>query len=269
MIKVGFIGAGRMARAMVLGIIKRGELRPENLGCLSGSGASATRLASETGIHHEPDLKTLATEAHTLVLACKPHQIGQLDPKLADYTVGKTLISVLAGISLNRMFHQFPMVENIIRAMPNTPSSIGMGVTGYSCLKAPEPQAARAIEQVLRPLGLTVEVNERHIDAVTGISGSGVAFVFQFIHALSQGGIAQGLSKTDAEQMALQTVKGAAALMESNGKSPADLIAEVVSKGGTTESGLNHMQFRDFDETVAEAVAAAAHRSREISESHS
>ncbi len=254
-----------MAEAMVRGMIAQQACRPEEIGCMSGSGKTARTLAEATGIHHVPDMRELVTEAATSILAFKPHQLQSMPPSLADWTAGKCIISVLAGIPIHRLFHQFPMAENIIRAMPNTPSAISQGMTGYSWLKAPELSAERIIEQVLVPLGPAIEVEERLIDAVTGISGSGVAFVFEFVRGLRNAGVIQGIPEDKAHTFAIQTLLGAAMLLKQTGQSPEDLIAQVVSKGGTTEAGLTYLNSEGFEELIHGAVAAATHRSQEIS----
>jgi pyrroline-5-carboxylate reductase len=268
MIKVAFVGAGRMAEAMVRGILAKGTYRPEELGCLSGSGETAGKLARATGIHHEPNLQVLVTEAEITVLACKPFQVQSLDPQLAEWTAGKCVVSVLAGIPLHHLFHRFPMVENIIRAMPNTPSSIGEGMTGYACLKAPEGKAEKAVHTILEAIGPAIQVKEPLIDAVTGVSGSGVAFVYHFVKGLRDAAAIHGIPREQAHTFAVQTLLGAARLLQDTGKSPEDLIAQVVSKGGTTEAGLAHLNAEGFEDIIHGAVAAATQRSRELSDHH-
>jgi pyrroline-5-carboxylate reductase len=267
MYKVGFIGSGRMAGALVNGILKQEAFLPHDIACIGGNDDTAEILARETGIHTIDTIPRLLAESEIIVLAFKPHHLDTLEPGTAELAGGKCVLSILAGIPIQKIFHHFSNASNIVRAMPNIPASIGEGVTGYSCWKALEGKDTRVVSHILKAVGPAIEVSESQLDAVTGISGSGVAFVFQFMKALRDGGIRQGLPEDKAFSFMLQTLYGAARLVEASDQSLEALIDQVVTPGGTTAAGLNALELNDFEETVKSAVTAAAERSRELSRS--
>lgn len=269
MYKVGFIGAGRMAGAMVRGILAKKTFAPHDLVTVGGDDDTAVTLADKTGIHTVDSLFDLIREAEIIVLAFKPHHLESLDSQVSEISAGKCVLSILAGVPIQRIFHHFPSASNIIRAMPNIPAAIGEGVTGYAGWKAIEGADTRAVTHILEAMGPAIAVEESQIDAVTGISGSGVAFVFQFMKALRDGGIRQGLTEEKAYTFMLQTILGAARLVDHSEQSLEALIDQVVTPGGTTAAGLAALENHDFDEIVKAAVSAATQRSKELSQAHS
>jgi pyrroline-5-carboxylate reductase len=264
MSKIAFLGAGRMASAMVDGLLAKGAAPADFIG-LSGSGQTATSLAARTGISATRDLAQLLGSADTLVISCKPQQLASLDPLLAELTAGKLVLSVLAGKRLARLCHVFPKARNLVRSMPNTPGQIGAGITGWNSLKPLSRHDRQLVDKILGALGKTVAVEESQLDAVTAVSGSGPAYVFEFAAALRDAGVSAGLSRETAYQLAVETILGAAKLMA---QSPADaetLRNQVTSPNGTTHAGLVRMEARDFRGLIEETVAAAKARSEELS----
>ncbi|OIQ95683.1 pyrroline-5-carboxylate reductase [mine drainage metagenome] len=265
MSNIAFIGAGRMASAMVGGLISSGAARPADLACIGGRGESAKRLSETTGIRLAISMPDLLAKADAVVLACKPQQFASLDSSLVALTGGKLVLSVLAGKRLERISQAFTAARNVVRAMPNTPGQIGAGITGWCALR-PLSEGDRAlVTAILGSLGKMVEFDEAQLDAVTAVSGSGPAYVFEFAAALRDGGVAAGLSREAAYVLAVETILGAARLMERSTAEAEDLRNQVTSPNGTTFAGLKRMEAHGFRDTIRETVLAARDRSIELS----
>lgn len=265
MSKIAFLGAGNMAAAFVDGLLSAGGLRPADLVCFSGSAKTAAALSGRTAIAHARTLDDLLAGADTLVVAFKPQHLAGADPRLAELTRGKLVVSVLAGKKLAALAKVFPHARNLIRSMPNTPGQIGAGITGW-CSRDPLPPADRAtVDMLLQALGKAVEVPEEDLDAVTGVSGSGPAYVFEFAAALRDAGIAAGLTAATAEKLAVETLLGAARLLARKQIDPETLRDQVTSPNGTTFAGLQRLKAGDFRGLIRETVLAATARSRELS----
>lgn len=263
--KISFLGAGRMASAMVDGLLGKGGVNPADLACTSGPDDTARQLAARTGIAAHEDLAALFKDADAVVLACKPQQLASLDPRIAQLTTGKLILSILAGKRLDRLAQAFPGARNVVRAMPNTPGQIGAGVTGW-CSRAPlTPADQKTVGLILGALGKSVALREDQLDAVTGLSGSGPAYVFEFAAALREAGIAAGLDRDTAKTLAIETLLGSAKLLEQSNVEAEDLRNQVTSPNGTTFAGLQRMTARDFRGLIRETVLAATARSVELS----
>ena len=203
--------------------------------------------------------------ADLLVLACKPQQLAGLDRILAELTADKLVLSILAGKRLARLAQSFPQARNIVRAMPNTPGQIGAGITAWSALHPLAGQDRAMIDTVLGSLGKVLTVPETDLDAVTGLSGSGPAFVFEFVAALREGGIAAGLSREASALLAQETVLGAARLLAESRSEPEALRDQVTSPNGTTFAGLKQMEAGGFRALLKDTVVTAKVRSEELS----
>lgn len=263
--RIAFIGAGRMASAIVDGLLARNAATADEIACLGGSGASAATLAARTGIHLAPDLPALLATADIVVLAFKPQHLASADPRLAELTRGKLVLSVLAAKTLARLAKTFPHARAIVRTMPNTPAAIGAGITGW-CSHAPLSAADRSlVTKLLGAVGREVEIPESQIDALMAISGCGPAFVFEFCAALREAGMQAGLDRATAQLLATETILGAGKLMVHTGAEPEDLRNQVTSPNGTTFAGLKRMAARDFRGMMVETVLAAKARSEELS----
>lgn len=262
---LAFLGAGRMASAIVDGLLAKGTYPKTHVACLSGSGQTAEALARRTGIRLATSLEDLLGTADTLVVAFKPQHLGTADPRLAELTAGKLVISVLAAKTLTRLERTFPGARNIVRTMPNTPSAIGAGVTGWCALKTLSPADRSSVLQLLGAIGREVELPEAQIDALMAISGCGPAYIFEFAGALREAGAAAGLDRATAQMLALETILGAAKLMVQTGAEPEALRNQVTSPNGTTFAALKRFEARDFRGMVTEAVLAAKARSEELS----
>lgn len=260
---VAFLGAGNMAAAMVDGLLAAATA-PADLKCLGGGGKSAAALAARTGITLAPDLVTLLSDSDTLVLAFKPQHLAGADPKLAELTKGRLVISVLAGKRLARLAQVFPQARNVIWAMPNTPGQIGAGITGW-CSLAPLSGDDRAtVARLLGALGKQVEVHESQMDALTALSGCGPAYLFEFAAALRDGGIAAGLAPEVAQTLTVETLLGASRLLARRNIEPEVLRNQVTSPNGVTFAGLKKMEARDFRGLIKETLLTAKARSEEM-----
>lgn len=262
---LAFLGSGRLGSAIIRGLLARQVCPPAAIACTSKSGATAARLAAETGIACEPDLARLLGPADIVVVAFKPQSLAAADPRLAELTAGKLVISLLAGKRLARLAQAFPRARNLVRTMPNTPAAIGAGITAY-CAATPLAAADRAaVERLLGALGTFLELEERHFDAVTAVGGSGPGFVFEFLGALRDGGVAAGLPPEVAQRLAVQTALGSLQLLAHTGATPEALRDQVVSPNGTTHAGLQVLAQARFRDLVRETILAAARRADELS----
>jgi pyrroline-5-carboxylate reductase len=262
--KIAFLGAGRMASAMVSGILKTELCQAREIICTGANDGTAELLAANTGIGFTFELSELTRTAPWLILACKPQQLATLPPVMEELTSGKNVLSILAGTPIAKLSAQFPRAATIVRCMPNTPGQIGAGITAFSS-SAPLGTAERNfIEKVLASLGKVLELPEEQLDAVTALSGSGPAYVFSFIAALRDGGIQLGLAPEVAYDLALETVKGSAQLLEAIPESPETHREWVSSPGGTTLAGLAVLQEAGFAQLVGKTLAAARQRAEEL-----
>ena len=252
MSKIAFLGAGRMASAMVGGILGKG-VRPADLACTSGPDDTARKLAARTGIAAHEDVAKLLAGVDAVVLACKPQQIPTLDPRLAELTAGKLVLSIVAGKRLSTLAQKVPKARNLVRAMPNTPGQIGAGVVGWASLQPTSTDDRQIVDLILGALGKMVALREDQLDAVTGLSGSGPAYVFEFAAALREAGIAVGLDRDTAK------------LLVQSPEEAEELRNQVTSPNGTTYAGLKRMEAHNFRSVIAETVLAATQRSEELS----
>jgi pyrroline-5-carboxylate reductase len=263
-IQIVFIGAGRMASAIVRGLLEEQHYAPAEIACTGGSGFSASKLAKKTGILYFPDITEAIHQADAVVIACKPQKFQEIDDALASAAEGKLVLSVLAGTPISRLSEKFAQARNIIRTMPNTPGQIGAGVTAFAALHPLNEDDQEIVENILGSLGNFHEVDETDLDAVTAVSGSGPAYVFEFAAALSDAGVSAGLNQELATSLAIDTLLGAAMLMAESDESPEALRNAVTSPGGTTAAGLKVLSDNDLRSLITKVVAAAKARSLEL-----
>ncbi len=264
MTQVAFIGAGKIASAMVRGLLSRRLYAPAQISCTCGSDPTGPTLAASTGIIYETDPAKLTRAADIVVLACKPQQLADLDASYAQRTEGKLILSILAGTPIAKLSAKFPRARAIVRAMPNTPGQIGLGITAWSASSVLSAGDRAAIEGILGSLGIVLELPETDLDAVTAISGSGPAYLFEFAAAFRAAALATGLPPVMAEKLAFETIRGAAKLLETSGEDPEKLRDAVTSPGGTTEAALKVFHAAKFRQTYTDAIAAATRRSQEL-----
>jgi pyrroline-5-carboxylate reductase len=262
--RIGFIGAGKMATALGQGLIRAGLTAGANL-LAADPDEKARRHFAETTGGKVTEENAAVVSADVLILAVKPAQMAGVCTMLKGKIPAKTLVvSLAAGVSLARLQHWLGDGVRLVRTMPNMPCLVGQGATGYSLGQHATPADAELVEELLRAVGLVVPVEEELLDAVTGLSGSGPAFVYEIITALSEAGARLGLPPTVADSLAVQTVRGAAEMVRITGESPAALQDRVASPGGTTVAGLKALETGNLRQTLIAAVEAAARRSREL-----
>jgi pyrroline-5-carboxylate reductase len=253
-----------MASAMARGLLARRLYQPAQIRCTSGDDPTGAELAANAGIRYEAAPDKLLDGADLVVVACKPQQLAKLDTAYAKLTKGKLVLSILAGTPLVKLAKVFPGARNLVRAMPNTPGQIGAGITAYCGQNKLSAADHQAVEGILGSLGAVLEIDEAHLDAVTAVSGSGPAYVFEFAAALHAAALATGLPHATAQKLAHQTLHGAAKLMEATGEDPEKLRNAVTSPGGTTEAALKVLHQGNFRKLFQEAVLAAKRRSEEL-----
>lgn len=263
--KLAFLGAGNLASAIIRGLLEKKVYAPGEIACTSKNGVTARKLAEATGIAFEPDLPLLLGPADVIVVAFKPQSLASADPALAELTRDKLVISLLAGKKVATLARFFPHARNLVRTMPNTPAAIGAGVTSYCTLTPLNRHDRAAVEAMLGALGIHLEVDESQLDALTALGGSGPAFLFEYVAAMREAGIAAGLTPAVAAQVALETTLGAARLLARSGEPPEALRDKVTSPNGTTFAGLQVLADENFRETIRKTIAAAARRAGELS----
>jgi pyrroline-5-carboxylate reductase len=268
-IGIGIIGAGRMATALARGFIEAGIVKAAAI--RASDPISTAREAFERevpGLKVGDDNVSVVKDADVVLLAVKPQQMIEVLAEIRDAMRGNTLVvSIAAGITLDRLTAGLPPGQRVVRVMPNTPCLIGQGASCFSL----GPHATRAdadsVAALFSAVGSAFEVPESQLDAVTGLSGSGPAFVYSMIEALTEGGVAGGLPPELAAELAARTVVGAAEMVLLTGEAPAVLRDRVTSPGGTTQAGLAVLKEQRFRDAVVEAVSAATRRSAELGQS--
>lgn len=264
--KIAFLGAGNMAAAIVDGLIARNPDSASDVACFSASGRTSSALAARTGIQLANTLDELLVPADVVVIAFKPQHLASADPRLAELTAGKLVVSVLAGKKLATLAKTFPRARNVVRTMPNTPAAIGAGITPYCTLHPLSSSDRTAVETLLSACGSHLELAEEHMNAVTALSGSGPAFLFEFVAAMRDGGIAAHLPPEVAARLATETVLGAARLLARRQVDPETLRNQVTSPNGTTFAGLKHLESAHFRTIIRDTLLAARNRAAELSQ---
>lgn len=265
MSRIAFLGAGNMVAALVDGLLARSPAAAAQLSCLSGTGRTAAALAARTGIRQAISLDELIAPADLVVIAFKPQHLAGADPRLADLTAGKLVLSVLAGKRTPTLARTFPRARNIVRTMPNTPAAIGAGITPYCALHPLTPADLALVEELLAAAGLYLPLAEELMDAATAISGCGPAFLFEFVAALREAGVAAGLPADTSQRLAGETILGAARLLARRQVDPEVLRNQVTSPNGATQAGLRRMEAMNFRDLVRQTVLAAKARAEELS----
>lgn len=260
---IGFIGAGQMARALAKGFLQAGLLATEQISAFDPVPDALAQFATDCqGVKTAASNLAVAQQSDVILLAVKPQSMKGVIDELAGQVAGKLIVSIAAGIPIARLADL--KTNRIIRVMPNTPCLVGQGASAY-CL-APGATAAdgELVGKLLSAVGIAFQVEEKHLDAVTGLSGSGPAFVYLVIEALSDGGVRMGLSREVALALAAQTVRGAAEMVLTQKEHPAVLKDRVTSPGGTTIAGLAALEERGLRGALISAVEAATRRSAEL-----
>jgi pyrroline-5-carboxylate reductase len=267
---IGFIGAGQMARALAQGFVRAGLVPAEGVvACDPVAAAGESFLHSVPGAKLADSNLAVVRQSDIVFLAVKPQSMSAVFAELAG-ALGrdKLAVSIAAGITLAQL-REGLQTDRIIRVMPNTPALIGQGAAAYALGPGALEPDGQLVGRLLGAVGRAFVVQEKLLDAVTGLSGSGPAFVYVMIEALSDGGVRMGLPREIATALAAQTVRGAAEMVLTSGEHPAALKDKVASPGGTTIAGLAALEDRGLRAALIAAVEAATRRSRELGQAGS
>ncbi len=262
---IAFVGAGNMAGALIRGLIGTATIPATHIIAADPDQARLDLLESDLAIRVAKSNEAAVEKANVVVLATKPQVFGQVLPSVAaSLKPGTLVISIAAGISTRIIERMLPEGTRVVRTMPNTPALVGAGATAVAPgTHATEEDLALA-KKLFESVGTVVRVPESQIDAVTGLSGSGPAYVFAMIEALRDAGVREGLPEATALELASQTVFGASRLLLERGEAPESLRQKVTSPGGTTVAGLQALDAQGFRDAVLGAVRAATKRSIEL-----
>lgn len=268
-LQICFYGAGSMAEAIVRGLINEKLLEPNRISMLNRQNEQ--RL---TELHERYGIRTIVQgssnedylrDADIIFLAMKPKDAAAALTAIKPLLSSKQLIiSVIAGLSISSIQHLLGQPLAIVRSMPNTSSTIGLGATGISYSDAVTSQQRQLTEVIFQSVGINAIVDESLQQAVTGVSGSGPAYVYYFMEAMIHAGVELGLTPSAAKELVVQTVLGAAQMVNTTGEEPADLRRKVTSPNGTTQAALQRMDEHHFTEAIKQAVHRSAERAGEL-----
>jgi pyrroline-5-carboxylate reductase len=262
---IGFLGAGQMATALAKGWSAAGLLDAARSRASDPSAEARSAFEAGTGLKAAASNRDVANGADALVLAVKPQVMtGVLADVKPAVTPKHLVVSIAAGWTVEALAAGLPSGTRIVRVMPNTPCLVGASAAAYSAGPSATAEDKATVQRLLRAVGTAVEVPEHLLDAVTGLSGSGPAYVFVLIEALADGGVKAGLPRNVAQALAAQTVFGAAKMVLETGRHPAELKDAVASPAGTTVAGLAVLERSGFRAAAIDAVVAAAERAKEL-----
>jgi pyrroline-5-carboxylate reductase len=267
MAKIGFIGGGNMAEALIKGLISSGVYKKSDIIVSDNVKKRLDHLKSAYGVAVTHDNKELAAKSELVVLSVKPNAIRKIVNEIkAKITAQKILISIAAGIPVSLISGILKKKAKIVRVMPNTPALVLAGAAALYCSPNLSEEEKERVKKIFESVGIAYIVeDEKLLDTVTGLSGSGPAFVSMFIEALSDGGVKMGLPREAALRLAAQTVYGTAKMIIEEMSHPAVLKDKVSSPGGTTIEGIHKLEAGGFRANVISAVEAATNRSRQLS----
>lgn len=263
---IGIIGLGRMGRCLVQGLMEANLFSEKQIFFTTRHPETAARVSSELGLQCCSTNEELMKKSEVIILAVKPQNVSevlqelkQVDPK------GKLFVSIAASISTTQMEAVLPKNTAVVRVMPNTPAFVGEGMTAFCIGKTVSENEVEHTKKIFQPLGRVVKVDERHMDAITGLSGCGPAYIYLVLEALTDGGIKVGLPRDLATELAAQTVLGAAKMLLETGRHPAALKDEVTTPAGCTIDGLLELEEGKVRVTMIKAVVQATKRAKELS----
>jgi pyrroline-5-carboxylate reductase len=263
-VSIGFLGAGKMATALARGVINAGVVSAGDVIASDPIGAAREAFAHATGARVTERNSEVVAASDVVVIAVKPDQVvGLLEELSADWNTGRHLVvSIAAGVTLARMEAAGPAGLRVIRVMPNTPALVGASASAFAVGSSATRADAQTVQQFLGSVGIALEVKEKLLDAVTGVSGSGPAYGFLMIEALADGGVAAGLPRDIAQRLAAQTLLGAAKMVLETGQHPGALKDAVCSPGGTTIEAIHALEKGGVRAALIGAVRVAADKAK-------
>ena len=263
MAKIGFIGAGQMAKALARGFVNADKVTGGDVAIYDPSADACKAFQSDVSGAKVCDKASDVIDSSDVVfLAVKPQHMSSVFPSVSDSPTC-LFVSIAAGVTLANLEGGLK-TDRVVRVMPNTPCLVGAGAAGYSRAVGASEKDGQYVGELLNSVGVAFELPENLIDAVTGLSGSGPAFVYQVIEAMSDGGVRVGLPRNVATQLAAQTVLGAAKMVLETGEHPGVLKDNVASPGGTTIAGLHALESGGLRSTMIDAIQSATERSQEL-----
>ena len=263
-VSIGFLGAGKMATALARGVINAGVVSAGDVIASDPIGTAREAFAHATGARVTERNSEVVAASDVVVIAVKPDQVvGLLGELSADWNTGRHLVvSIAAGVTLARMEAAGPAGLRVIRVMPNTPALVGASASAFAVGSSATRADAQTVQQFLGSVGIALEVKEKLLDAVTGVSGSGPAYGFLMIEALADGGVAAGLPRDIAQRLAAQTLLGAAKMVLETGQHPGALKDAVCSPGGTTIEAIHALEKGGVRAALIGAVRVAADKAK-------
>lgn len=265
MLKLGLIGCGKMGGALLRGVVAARKKETIEVALSDKVEGVADALGKQIKCKTTTGTPAqVAGSSEAIILAVKPQDMKALCKSLARVPGERLYISIAAGISISNLEDWLGKKQRLIRTMPNTPALVGSGAAAFARGSGVTDADAKLATDILTSAGIAVEVSEKLLDAVTGLSGSGPAYAYTFIESLSDAGVLMGLPRAAALQLAAQTVAGAAKMVMKTGKHPAALRDEVTSPGGTTIAGLEQLEAHGFRHAILQAVRSATKRSKEL-----
>ncbi|MBF0188277.1 MAG: pyrroline-5-carboxylate reductase [Magnetococcales bacterium] len=266
---VTFLGGGNMAEAIIRGLVRDGTVASGNIRVGDPDEAQRRKYSDDEmlgGVMTGPDNSLLVRGARVVVVAVKPHLVEDVLTEIAEkLSSDAVVISIAAGITLNALRQALPHAQPVIRVMPNTPALVGEGISVLCPAQTVNEQQLKLAESLLSAVGEVADVtDEKLMDAVTALSGSGPAYVFLLAEAMSDGGVACGLPRPLADRLAIQTLLGASRLMDESGNHPAVLKSMVTSPGGTTVAGIAELEKLGVRGAMMSAIEAAWKRGKEL-----
>lgn len=264
--QIGFIGAGQMATALAGGFVRAGLVEGRQIAAFDASPAALDAFVKYVpGARRATDNVQVLSQADVAVIAVKPQSMaGVLGEMALAASDRQLIISIAAGVKLQTLAECLSAGGRLVRVMPNTPCLVGQSASGYSLGRGATTEDGQLVQQLLTAVGRAFLLDEKHLDAVTGLSGSGPAYIYTVIEALSDGGVLMGLPRDVATTLAAQTVLGAAQMVLQTGEHPAVLRDKVTSPGGTTIAGLAQLEAGALRHTLINAITAATHRATEL-----
>jgi len=269
--KIGFVGGGNITEALVKGLLSSSLVASKDLFISDLISDRLEYLSKEYKVKTTGDNRELVQKSEILVLAVKPQAVKKVLESFSDLVdSNKTIISVAAGISIKLIEDTLDVERkkkiSVIRTMPNTPALVQEGATAICGSEHSSKLDIEIAHHIFTAIGQTVDIEEIHMDAVTGLSGSGPAYIFMIIEALSDAGVKVGLSREVSNILTIQTILGSAKLARDSGKHPGELKDMVTSPGGTTISGLHMLEEGGIRNALMNAVEMATQRSKELGE---
>lgn len=262
--KIGFIGGGNMAEALIRGLLS-GSFPASGITVSEPSDLRRQHLAETFEIKLAKNNLALMTSCDIVVLSIKPQIITEvLQEVAAGYRNDKLIISILAGVTTTTVETFLSETPRVVRVMPNTPALVGEGASAVCRGQHASQEDLVIVQQLFESVGIVKLIDERQMDAATGLSGSGPAYIYTVIEALADGGVREGLRRDVAHALAVQTVVGAALMVRETGEHPAILRDQVCSPGGTAIAGISTLEKNGLRTTLMEAVTTSAARSREL-----